>query len=115
MEAQQQDLPGTRPMRIQVPHKRAHDLLLDTGSHTGLSEAQKELEKMREQHPGVAGLTLAIAVVARRAAEAQMSSTRSVLIQAGQAGMPIENHAIGLEFADDGLYLQAVAGDPATQ
>lgn len=112
---QQQELPGTRPMRHHVPHKRAHELLLDTGGLTALTAAQKELEKMREQHPGVAGLTLAIAVVARRAAEAQMASARSVLIQAGQAGMPIESHAIGLESADDGLYLKAVAGEPDTQ
>ena len=112
---QQQELPGTRPMRVKVPHSRSHRLLLDTGGHARLAEAQKELEKMREQHPGVAGLTLAIAVVARRAAEAQMSSSREVLIQAGQVGMPIEHHAIALDFADDGLYLQAVADDPATQ
>ena len=107
---EQLEIPGARPMKCKVPHKRAHRLLLDTGGHAALAVTQRELEKMREQHPGVAGLTLAIAVVARHSAELQMNSSREVLIHAAQVGMPIEQHAIALSFDEDGLYLKASAG-----
>jgi len=107
---EQLEIPGARPMKCKVPQKRANRLLLDTGGHAALAVTQRELEKMREQHPGVAGLTLAIAVVARHSAELQMNSSRKVLIHAAQAGMPIEEHAIALSFEADGLYLQASTG-----
>ena len=107
---EQLEIPGARPMKCKVPQKRAHKLLLDTGATLALERAQTELEDMRKQHPGVAGLTLAIAVVARHAAERQMESSRQVLMHAAQVGMPIEQHAIALSFDDDGLYLQATAG-----
>lgn len=107
---EQLEIPGARPMKCKVPHKRAHTLLMTSGATVALHKAQDELEEMRKQHPGVAGLTLAIAVVARHAAEQQMESSRQVLIFAGQAGMPIERHAIALAFEDDGLYLEAKSG-----
>ena len=107
---EQFEIPGARPMKCQVPQKRAHKLLMDTGAHSALWVAQQELESMRKQHPGVAGLTLAIAVVARLCAEKQMESTRQVLVHAAQAGMPIEHYAIALVFGDDGLYLEATDG-----
>lgn len=111
MKMDQAEIPGISPNTCSVPHKRAHKLLMDTGGHAALVTAQKELEEVRKQHPGIAGLTLAIAVVARHAAEKQMESSRAVLIHAAQAGMPIENHAIALEFADDGLRLVTVGGE----
>lgn len=106
----QTEIPETRPTSCSVPHKRASKILLDTGGYEALALAQRELEEMRTQHPGIAGLTLAIAVVSRRAAEKQMESSRTVLVLAAEARMPIENHAIALDFTDDGLQLQALHG-----
>ncbi|UBB15460.1 hypothetical protein [Comamonas odontotermitis] len=106
----QHEIPETLPTSCGVPHKRAQKVLLDTGGHAALAAAQLELEEIRKQHPGIAGLTLAIAVVARHAAEKQMNSSREVLIQAAHAGLPIENHAIALEFTNEGLRLKAYDG-----
>ena len=108
---EQMEIPGARPLKCLVPAKRAHKILLESGAAAATEAVRRELEAMREQHPGVAGLTLAIAVVGRYAAEKQMVSSREVLIQAANAGMPIEKHAIALAFEDDGLYLEAFSGN----
>ena len=108
---EQTEIPGTRPTICAVPHKRAHKLLIDSGGCHALDEARKELEALQKQHPMTAGLTLAIAVVSRRAAEKQMESSREVLIRAAQAGMQIEGCALALVFSDDGLRIESIAGE----
>lgn len=109
--ADQKEIEGIQPMKCKVPPKRSYTMVMDMGKHSALKQTMKELETMQKQHPGVAGLTLAIAVVARRAAEAQMDSSRQVLIFAAKNRLPIEGHALGLLFDDDGLYIEALAGE----
>lgn len=111
----QQEIEGIESMKCKVPPKRSHTMVMDMGKHAALKDAMKELEAMQKQHPGVAGLTLAIAVVARRAAEAQMNMSRQVLIFAAQNRLPIERHALGLAFEDDGLWIEATGESTATE
>lgn len=108
---EQQEIEGIQPMKCKVPHKKSFPIISDSGALAGLRAAMQELEQAQKQHPGVAGLTLAIAIVARRAAEAQMDSTRQVLILAAQNRLPIESHAMALLFEDDGMYIKAVTGE----
>lgn len=103
----QTEIPGLKPMSCEVAPTKAHQIIFDTGAYAALATAKDELEKFQNLHPGVAGLTMAIAVVARLAAEKQLESSRLVLISAANAGMPIEHHAIALDFADTGLRLVA--------
>lgn len=111
----QQEIEGIEPMKCKVPPKRSYTMVMDMGKHAALKKAMKELEAMQKQHPGVAGLTLAIAVVARHAAEAQMDMSRQVLIFAAQNRLPIERHALGLAFDDDGLWIEATGESTATE
>ena len=106
----QTEIDGTQPMKCKVPHKKASQIVIESSAHTSLREVMKELEQAQKQHPGVAGLTMAIAIVARRAAEAQTNLSRKVLIIAAQNRMPIENHALRLLFEDDGMYIEAISG-----
>lgn len=111
---EQIEIPGARPTSCSVPHKRALKLLVDSGGCHALEEAKKELEALQKQHPGIAGLTLAIAVVSRRGAEKQMLSSRAVLIHAAQAGIQIEGCALALDFTDDGLRIESISGEQET-
>ena len=70
---------------------------------------------MQKQHPSVAGLTLAIAVIARRFAEVRMEVSRQVLTHAANGGLPIERHAIAMLFKDDGLWVEATGESTATE
>jgi len=113
--AEQQEIEGIEPMKCKVPPKRACVMVMDMGKHSALKAATKELEAMQRQHPAVAGLTLAIAIVARHAAEAQMDMSRQVLIFAAQNRLPIERHALGLAFEDDGLWIEAAGESTAVE
>ena len=106
----QTEIDGPQPMKCKVPHKKASQIVIESSAHTSLREVMKELEQAQKQHPGVAGLTMAIAIVARRAAEAQTNLSRKVLLIAAQNRMPIENHALNLLFEDDGMYIEAASG-----
>ena len=112
---EQQEIHGIQPMRCKVPHKKSFTMVLDMGRTSALKAASQELEAMQKQHPNVAGLTLAIAVVARQAAEAQMDTTRQVLTFAAKNRMPIEHHALGMAFADDGLWIEAAGEDSSIE
>ena len=111
----QKEIEGIQQMKCWVPHKKACSILMDMGRHSALKAAQKELEVMQQQHPAVAGLTLAIAIVARQGAEAQMDMSRQVLMLAAQNRLPIERHALGLAFEDDGLWIEATGESTATE
>ena len=106
----QTEIDGTQPMKCKVPHRKASQIVIESSAHASLREVMKELEQAQKQHPGVAGLTMAIAIVARRAAEAQTNLSRKVLLIAAQNRMPIENHALNLLFEDDGMYIEAASG-----
>lgn len=108
---EQTEIDGSRPMRCKVPHKKSYPMVLDMGRNSALKAAAQELESAQKQHPNVAGLTLAIAIVARQAAEAQMDATRQVLMFAAKNQMPIERHALGMAFEDDGLWIEATGED----
>lgn len=113
--ADQQEIDGIDPKKCKVPQKRSYTMVMDMGKHSALKKAMKELEAMQKQHPAVAGLTLAIAIVARNAAEAQMDMSRQVLMLAAQNRLPIERHALGLAFEDDGLWIEATGESTATE
>lgn len=113
--AEQKEIDGLQPVKCKVSQKKAYIMLMDMGRLAALKEAVKELEAMQLQHPSVAGLKMAIAVVARRAAEAQMDSSRQVLICAAHNQLPIENHAMALAFEDDGLWIEATGESTATE
>ena len=113
--ADQQEIDGIRPMKHKVPQKRMVSLVMNTGAQEALRAAEDELKEIQKQHQSVAGLTLAIAVIARRFAEARMDVSRQVLIQAASGNLPIEHHAIAMAFKDDGLWLEATGESTATE
>lgn len=111
MEAQQQEIEGTRPLTAKVlPESRAYAIVMDSAQHIALSKLKAELEAMQKQHPNTAGLTIAIAVVARRAAEAQLLVSRAALMYAAKKGLPLEGYGLELDFQQDGLHVLAIPG-----
>lgn len=103
----QPNLPGVAPTSTTIEGPRMIDFLLDAGGQIALLSIAEELEELRKQHPAAAGLTVALAVVQRDAAELQMKTSRRALSAAAKAGMPIDGHAIKTSF--EGGRLQIVA------
>lgn len=96
------NIPGTVPTSIQVKPDRLGELSRYMGA-LGHSDAfLAELRRVKEEHPTVPGLTLALAVAEKHHAVAQQRSSRLVLILATSGGMEVERLATAVVHRDDG-------------
>ena len=103
----QQEIQGAQPMELKVPQQEAVALLIQMGKNLAISAAIKSLEDLQKQHPGVSGLTLALAVIGRQAAEEQMFVSRKAITLAAKYRLPIEGHSLNLDFRKDGVWVIA--------
>lgn len=104
----QGELPGMPNKKAAIGPSLRIPLAMEMGGQCELHACAKELRDMQKQHPAVAGLTLALAIVDRRIAESQVKATRQILSFAAKNGMPIEDHAIITRIEGDELMLEAV-------
>jgi len=108
---EQDELPGTQVMKTTVPARRLALLAIDMGRQIGLAGALDQIKELQDQHPKVAGLTLARAILEKDIATAQARVSRVVLTVATTAGMPIENHGIASHIEDGQIVLTALPGE----
>lgn len=109
----QQEIEGTQPLSAKVlPSSQAYAIAMDSAQHVALAKLKAELEAVQKQHPNAIGLMIAIAIVSRKAAEAQLLVSRAALTYAAKNGLPFDGHRIELDFQQDGLHILAT---PETQ
>lgn len=107
----QPQLPGLPPTSFTIPARKKVEMLLQTGTQISLGDVKKELEDLRKQHPSAPGLTIALAVVDRRIAEATLITSRIVLAEAVKAGLAIENCLVASRIVGDEIVVTAEPGD----
>ena len=112
-DTNQQTLPGYQPMETKIVGPKMIEVLFETGIQIGLKKTLEDLKEAKAQHPAAVGLTMAIALVERDIANAQIKTTRIVLAAAAKAGLPIDGHAITSGMGDDCIVVNAVPGEPA--
>lgn len=111
MEQAQKELPGTRPMSMVLPEARRNKFLTILGQRIALQSLSADLKKLQKQHPAVAGITLALALIDRDDAVLASEVGRIVLTVAAAGGLPLENHAIATEFGAGEITLRAVGDE----
>lgn len=100
--SKQQKLPEIDRSEAPIRPSRLHDFLAGVGANAAMNQLVEELEEMQKQHPHAVGLTLAIAIAKREAAQKQMDVTKEVLFTAATNGLPMDGHRIELRITRDG-------------
>lgn len=104
----QPEIPGSRPLTINVPADRRMMLALEMGGQMELVEVASELRALQKQHPSVLGLVMALAVIDRRIAVIQLKTSRTILTVAANAGMPLDGHVIHTRPTDEEITILAI-------
>lgn len=94
-----------------IRESRRTSFLLDMGASHALKALVDELKTLQKQHPQAVGLTLAIAIAGRDAAERAAEVSKEVLFTAGTNGMQMDGRRIELQIIEGVPVVASIADD----